>query len=153
MSKADQQVKFPSIGVRFPGNKRRDGKKLTQSLLEIKGRVKQEDFFKWIYQFEDKKPKKEKKIIIGEIYTGALDISKIPKDIKNLLENGVTEDRNATWFYIACRIAKIGFEMHNVINYLDRFYLEEKDFKRKEWEGCIKSAYKRVQGEIYVKEN
>lgn len=146
LKNADQQVKNPSRSIRFPGNKRSDGKKLTQALVEMKGRVKQEDFLRWIYSHPDKKPIKEKKIMMGDFYQGALDITKIPQDVLDILYNGITENRNGTWFYVACRIAKLGFEMNNVINYLQQYYQEETDFKRKEWEGCIKSAYKRVLG-------
>lgn len=153
LREADQQVKNPSRSIRFPGNKRKDGKALVQALVEIKGRVKQEDFLKWIYSHSDKKPIKEKKIVTGDFYQGALDISKIPQDVLDIIHNGVTDNRNGTWFYVACRIAKLGFEINNVINYLQQYYQEETDFKRREWEACIKSAYKRVQGGIYVQEN
>lgn len=148
LNKADQQLVSPSRSIRFPGNVRNDGKKLMQSLVSMNGRIEEEEFFKWIYQFEDKKPIKKRKLIKGDVYSGALDINKIPKDVTELLDGGVMENRNATWFYIACRIAKLGFEVDNVVNYLETFFQEEKDFKRKEWESCIKSAYKRVRGDL-----
>lgn len=153
LTQADQQVKNPSRSIRFPGNKRKDGKALVQALVEMKGRVKQEDFLKWIYSHSDKKPAKEKKIVMGDFYQGALDVTKIPQDVLDIIHGGINENRNGTWFYVACRIAKLGFEMNNVINYLQQYYQEETDFKRREWETCIKSAYKRVQGGIHVEEN
>ena len=152
LSRADNQLVSPSRSIRFPNNKRRDGKKLTQSLVSLKKRISQEEFFKWLYQFEDKKPEIKKKIIKNDIYVGMPDVSKIPKDVMRILTDGITENRNATWFYVTCRIAKLGFEMQNVMNYLEQFFQEEKDFPRREWESCIKSAYKRVQGDIYIQE-
>jgi hypothetical protein len=148
LTKADQQVKSPSRAIRFPGNQRKNGKKLVQSLVIINGRVKLEVFFKWIYQFEDKKPKKEKKFAQGSVYHGALDVSKIPKDLKDRLKESITEDRNATWFKLAFRLSKIGFDIQQLTTYLEQFFQEESDFKRREWEACIKSAHKIAQDNI-----
>lgn len=145
LSRADQQVKNPSRSIRFPGNRRKDGKQLIQAIVEIKGRVKNENFFKWVYSHPDKKPQKEKKLNLSSCYQGTPDFSKIPKDIIKQLHEGISEDRNKTWFHIACRIAELGFEMGGIVNYLERYFQEDHDFKRKEWESCVKSAFKRVR--------
>jgi hypothetical protein len=150
LTKVDQQVKNPSRSIRFPGNMRRDGKKLMQSLVVMNGRIKQEDFFRWIYKYENLKPAKEKKFVQGSIYHNNIDASKVPEDIVDLLKGQITESRNDTWFYVACRLAKVGFDIQHTVSYLEQFFQEDRDFKRREWETCIKSAYKRVQGGFNV---
>lgn len=147
LPKSDQQIKNPSRAIRFPGNKRPDGKRLVQTLVSIKDRVKQEDFLKWIYSHPDKKPVRKEIKTKNTFFTGMADFSKIPQDVLNILSSGISENRNGTWFYVACRIAKLGIEIDNATNYLEQYYQEENDFKRREWETCIKSAYKRVRGE------
>lgn len=146
LTKADQQVKNPSRSIRFPGNRRHDGKKLVQSMITNNGRVSQEIFFKWIDKFEKQKPKKEDKMIRGNVYHNPIDMTNIPEDVKSILSSPISENRNATWFYIACRLAKVGIDIDRAVYMLGDFFQEEADFKRREWEGCIKSAYKRVQG-------
>ena len=147
LTQADQQVKNPSRSIRFPGNKRHDGKQLIQAMVDCQGRVKKADFFNWLGKHEDKKPRKEKKIHTGDFIIGMPDFTKIPPDVAAIYQGGVSDNRNATWFYIGCRLAKIGFNDIQAINFLEQYFQEESDFKRREWETCLKSAYKRVIGE------
>lgn len=149
MEKTDQQIKNPSRSIRFPGNMRKNGRKLMQAMVELKGRVTQEEFFKWLYQHEDKKPVQRRERDVS-ILTGAPDLTKIPAEVMTTLESGITENRNATWFYVACRFAEVGFLFDQTVGYLQPYFQEDKDFKNREWEGCIKSAYKRVYGDDYV---
>ena len=145
LTQADQQVKNPSRSIRFPGNKRKDGKQLIQALVGNKGRVKYDDFLTWVYSHPDKKPVKEKPMKLDSTYQGMPDVTKIPKYIVKQLHDGITENRNETWFNIACKIAELGFEINGAMSYLERYFQEESDFKRREWEVCIRSAYKRVR--------
>jgi len=151
LPKTDQQIKNPSRSIRFPGNIRKNGKKMVQALVDIKGRVSQEQFFKWLFAHEDKKPiqRREKYVSI----LGMPDLSRIPDEVHKTIARGVNENRNATWFYIACRFAEAGFTEYSAMDYLSKAFQEDKDFKAREWEGCIKSAYKRIHGDQYVKEN
>jgi len=115
------------------------------------GRVSQADFFKWLDSFPDTKPvKREERIISGDLITGLPLWSKLPKDVTEQLERGVSESRNATWFYIGCRCAEIGFDYNSTVAHLEQYFQDERDFGRREWIGCLKSAYKRINGENYV---
>jgi hypothetical protein len=146
---ADQQVKNPSRSIRFPGNKRHDGKQLQQVMIESKGRIKNAEFFKWIGQYENVKPVRAQKTTTIDSFQGMPDSSKIPKDVMDKLNAGVTENRNETWFSIGWQIAKIGFSYEKTVQFLWPKFQEESDFKRREWETCLKSAFKRVRGEAY----
>lgn len=151
LPKTDQQLKNPTRCIRFPGNRRANGKQLIQALVEMNGRVKQEDFFRWLFEHEDKKPVSRKRMLTDDdIFPGMPDFDKLPKDVKEHLANGVTSSRNATWFYIACRMAEKGFSFNQTMSYLEGKFQEETDFPRREWENCLKSAFKRVNGDSYV---
>lgn len=148
----DQQNKNPARHIRFPGNRRKNGKQLIQALVEQKNRVSQEDFFKWLFSHENVKPIQRQERSTS-LLTGIPDITKLPIDITLKLEMGVTENRNASWFYIACRMAELGFSIDTALQYLGGYFQEDIDFKNREFEGCVTSAYKRIQGDLYVKEN
>ncbi len=152
LPKIDQQNKNPARHIRFPGNRRHNGKKLIQALVEQKGRVSQEDFFKWLFSHEDVKPIQRRERL-NDVLTGIPDITKLPTDVVIKLEAGITENRNASWFYIACRFAEQGFTIDTALDYLGRYFQPDSDFKNREFEGCVISAYKRIQGDLYVKEN
>jgi hypothetical protein len=152
LPKTDQQIKNPSRSIRFPGNRRNNGKKLIQALVEMRGRISQEEFFKWLFAHEDKKPIQRRERDMP-ILPGIPDLTKIPNDVMNMLMTGISENRNASWFYVGCRFAEAGFHIHSTVGFLQQYFQEDKDFKNREWEGCIKSAYKRIQGDLYVEEN
>jgi hypothetical protein len=140
---ADQQVKNPSRSIRFPGNKRKDGRQLVQSLVDIKERVDVEDLFDWLNKFPDKKPvQRIRKKVSGKFPS----INNIPKKVIKTIEDGIEDNRNSTWFWVACYWASANFDLDVTINALERFYEEDSDFQRREWEGCIKSAFKHIQG-------
>ena len=148
MSKSDQQIQNPTRSIRFPGNKRHDGKKLIQAPLFIGNRISQEELFKWLDQFNELKPvKKAPRIMGANIQSGVWIVANLPRDVQDHLNRGVTESRNATWFYIACRCAEKGWSMEYAEAELSNYFQEEGSFPRREWLNCLKSAYKRVQGE------
>lgn len=153
LPKIDQQNKNPARQLRFPGNRRKDGKKLIQAMVELKGRVSQEDLFRWLYAHEDKKPIQRRERLRDSFESTGFDENRIPSDVRVKIGTGISDNRNATWFYVGCRFAEAGFAIYDTISYLQKFYQEESSFKTVEWEGCIKSAYKRINGEEYVKEN
>lgn len=148
----DQQIKNPSRSIRFPDNWRHNGSKLRQALVELKQRVSQEEFFKWLYSHEDKKPIQRRERD-SSILTGMPDITKIPVDVMNMLNAGISENRNSSWFYVGCRFASHGFDLPSTVDFLGKYFIEDKDFKEREWKMCLKSAFKRINGEAYVEEN
>jgi hypothetical protein len=145
LDKADQQVKNPSRSIRFPGNKRNNGKKQLQKLVELKGRVKQADLNIWLNKHTDKRP-------MPEVRERKFDINNIP-DINNMpdffyetlqrLQDGTQDQRNSSWFSLACMMADRNFELEEILAYLEQYFVEESDFTKREWEVCVRSAYKR----------
>lgn len=149
LSETDQQIKNPSRSIRFPDNKRHDGKQLIQSLVSLKDRISQEDLFRWLYSHEDKQPIQR----VTRDYansTNIADITKIPAKITRLLDAGISDSRNATWFYVGCVFASRGFDLPSTMDYLNQRFQEDSDFRRREWESCLKSAFKRINGDQNV---
>lgn len=148
LSLTDQQIKNPSRNLRFPGNQRKNGKKLLQALVEMRTRVSQETFFKWLYSHEDQKPiqRRERE---ASVFTGVPDITKIPSDVMSMLSVGIEDNRNSSWFYVGCRFASAGFDLPSTTEFLNQYFTEDKDFKEREWKMCLKSAFKRVNGDIH----
>lgn len=142
LDKADPLCKNPSRSIRYPGNKRHDGRQLTQELREIKTRVSLEELGNWLNKYEHKKPKMKKP---REIPGLPLDMESLPRWVNEELEKGVDSNRNNTWFRIGCEFAKLGFDLDDTLDRLDQYYEEEHDFKRREWETCIKSGFKHVE--------
>ncbi len=141
LTKADQQVKNPSRSIRFPGNKRRDGKGKIQALVEVRDRISQEELFIWLNKYPDKKPVPD---TTPRRRTGNTSIENIPEWVSEILESGVTDQRNSTWFNIACSFARCNFDYEETVEVLENFFDEESDFKRPEWIVCIKQGFKRV---------
>jgi len=145
MDRADQQTKNPSRSIRFPGNIRKDGKALKQVLYKNKGRIKRSDLNIWLSRYVDKKPK-------GSLRSksrkgGIADDSNVPEWIREYHDNGVTTERNKTWFNIACWFAeRDNFDAERFIEYWNDVFIEEHDFTKQEWETTVKSAFKRIQG-------
>lgn len=142
LPRADQQVKNPSRSIRFPGHQRKDGKGKVQKLLEInENRIEADVFFEWLNQHEDKKPKmaikRPKK---------RLKYRRIPFGVTKQLNEGVDASRNSTWFSLACKMAESGYDIDYTLGHFDEYFEEELDFNKREWETCIKSAYKYMQG-------
>ena len=145
LKKADQQTKNPSRSIRFPDNIRIDGKKKLQALVDIKGRVSKAQLSEWLNQHEDKKPIIDKPIR-RKVEGGMPSLDKLSESTIDCLDNGVQTERNQTWFKMACDFANAGFEIDATLRFLENHFEEEVDFKRSEWEICIKSAYKRIHG-------
>jgi len=99
----------------------------------------------WLSKHKDKMPKPP--AIKKKSYSGMKpDLSKMPEFFNSELEDlrdGRVDTRNATWFKMAMVMVDRNFQLNEILSHLDGFYTEEPDFKRSEWEGCIKSAYKR----------
>lgn len=144
VNKADQQTKNPTRCIRFPENVRKDGKQLKQSLVDYKGRISPEDLFIWLSRWPEKNPalkKKPKKTVV--IQVGDLNV---PEWVINKIKSGFDEGgRNKGWFSVSVGLAKLGWSEDNIIDALSNFFIEDRDFKEKEWTESIKSGCKFVE--------
>ncbi len=157
LEKADQQTKNPSRCIRFPDNIRLDWdvdkKKMIirkkQSLEEIKNRISQETLNIWLNKFPEAMPQKvfKKTIFDPNNKPNLKDMPKFFWEMLEALKEGEQESRNASWFQVSCVMAKKNFEIDYTLNFLEQYYNEESDFRRREWETCIKSAFKHTQKE------
>lgn len=143
---ADKNCANPSRGVRIPNAIRPEsGKK--QELISLKKRVSHEEFFGWLSKYEHLRPRiKEKKVIIPE---GEADYSRLSGWAKRMMRDGITfkKGRNQTWFALAVDFALAGFTEDQTIELLSPKFLEEHDFKEKEWLITVGSAFKYVADE------
>lgn len=137
---SDQNCKNPSRSIRVPGSEREPGK--FQKLVEFKGKVELKELRRWLEQYPHLEPKQaEKRSISGEY-----DFSKVkPWVIKTLIDGlNPQKGRNAQWFAIACEFALAGYNFDDTIVWLEQFFAEESDFKKKEWENTVKSGFKHI---------
>jgi hypothetical protein len=143
-NKADQQTKNPTRCIRFPDNVRKDGKKLPQSLVDYRGRISPEDLFTWLSRWSELNPalkKKTRKTVT--IQVGDLNI---PEWIVDKIKNGFDEGgRNKGWFCISIGLAKLGWSEDKILDALSSYFIEDRDFKEKEWEIAIKSGCKFIE--------
>jgi hypothetical protein len=135
---ADQVTKNPSRNIRIPGAERESGK--FQKLVEFKGPTKLSDLITWLSKHPDAKPKPPER----RIPTGTYDFSKLKPWVIDRLMNGLdpTKGRNQQWFSISMEFALAGYSEDDTFNILQDFFLEERDFKEKEWQTAIKSGFK-----------
>lgn len=142
MDKADRVTKNPSRSIRFPNNRRKDGKKLLQALVEIKGRVKYTELAKWLQKYPQHNPAEKRKY---KKNTTTKTIGGIPAWVLIKLREGIDESkgRNNEWFSIAMELAKVGYTDEEMIESFSQFFIPERDFSQREWETIMKSAYKR----------
>lgn len=137
----DWQCGNPSRSVRIPGVIRPDTGK-EQRLIEIKDRVKLDDFMAWLNKYEHLRPierAEERKVL-----TGDKDYDKLSKWATNQLKYGIdfSSGRNIGWFSLACDLAKSGYEEDEAVEILEEYFLEEYDFKYREFKSAINSAFK-----------
>lgn len=146
MSRADQQTKNPSRSIRFPDNMRHDGKKLKQSLVEIKNRVSRDELNVWLNRYPECKPKPVVDVYADRSDNPIVSEGDLPDWLYFKLKEGVSFERNATWFKYACAMSNIGFDIGQTVDIFGKFYIEESDFNRKEWISTVESAYKTTGG-------
>lgn len=143
VSQADQNCKNPSRSIRIPGAIRNNGKK--QRLIgSIGKRITHEELFAWLNQYPHLRPvAKEKKVVVP----GNADYSRLSPWARGILKKGLDTSklgRNQTWFALAVDFAKAGFSEEGTVEELSKMFVEERDFKQKEWDTTIKSAFKKV---------
>lgn len=146
VSKADAQNKNPSRSVRFPDVKRKSGKMMFQKMIKLNRRIDQGVLSSWLNRHEDKKPKIVDEIEdpddFGHIATTE-DLPRFVKDTLMELHQGTHDNRNATWFKLAIFLNKKGFSKQETFSFFEKFFVEERDFKKREWRTCINSAFKK----------
>jgi hypothetical protein len=140
VSLADNKTKNPSRSIRLPGAWR-EPKKL-QRLVEIRGQTPIKDLVKWLNEHPDAKPIQSAKREIS----GEPNFYKIKPWVHSVLHNGIDprKGRNQQWFSIACEFAVCGYSEDDTILKLEGFFVEDRDFKRKEWLTAIRSGFKYV---------
>jgi len=134
---ADQNTKNPSRSIRIPGAYREPGK--LQTLNELKGPVKIEELTKWLRWHPGEKPK-EKQV---HIISGEPDFTRIKGWVTKALKEGIKPpNRNKQWFCIAIEFALTGYTDDYTVEQLRQYYSPDRDFKEKEWETTVRSAFK-----------
>ncbi len=140
---ADRNCGNVSRSVRIPNAIRPETGK-EQSLVSLKERVSHEELFKWLNKFEHLRPKaKEKKAVIP----GQADFSRLGSWARGMLAKGIDftgRTRNSTWYAMAVDFAKAGFTEDETIEELGKRFVEERDFKEREWLTTIRSAFKKT---------
>lgn len=143
VNKADQQTKNPTRSIRFPDNMRKDGKMLKQSLVEIRGRVTPEDLFIWLGRYPELNPALKKKVKRTQVI---ISDTGIPEWVVNKIKSGFDiGGRQKGWFCVSLGLAKLGWDEDKILDTLGNYFIEDRDFKEKEWSDSIKSGCKFVE--------
>lgn len=135
---ADQNTKNPSRSIRIPGAFREPEKQ--QKLLEYRGVVTMAELGDWLRQHPNAKPKEKQQVGIVDKTI----LERVRPKISDLLVNrGIhPPNRNKQWFMVGVEFALAGVSEDDTIEGLRGFFQPDRDFKEKEWETTIHSAYK-----------
>lgn len=136
MTLADPNTKNPSRSIRVPGSYREPGKK--QILVEYRGVVPIKTLVEWLSLHPDAKPKEKRAHKISE--TPNLERIK-PWICKALVDGIIPPNRNKQWFTVGVEFALAGYSEDDTMDILNNYYSPDNDFKEKEWETTIKSAF------------
>lgn len=136
----DPSCKNPSRCIRIPGNIRPDTNK-KQELIELTDKIQIKTFLDWFGDHLDAKPKVHKP---ETCRPGEPDFNKLSRWAKKQFKEGIdfTQGRNRAFFCLACDLAKTGYSKEDAIDILSQYFVEESDFKEKEFLIAISSAYK-----------
>jgi hypothetical protein len=138
---ADKACANPSRSTRIPGAYREPGKK--QRLIKLKQRVTLKELMDWLNLYPHLRPRaKEKKVVPA----GNADFSRLSPYYRGMLTKGIDfkNGRSNTWYFIAYELAVVGFTEDGIIEILSERFVEERDFKEKEFLTTIRSAFKKV---------
>lgn len=137
VSLADQNTKNPSRSIRMPGAYREPGKK--QLLIEMPGTIKLDDLVAWLKRYPDSKPKEKQERKISD----KPDFEKIKPWICEKVYSGIRPpNRNKQWFTVGVEFALAGYSEDDTLDRLQKYFEPDRDFKQREWETSIKSAFK-----------
>lgn len=135
---ADPNTKNPSRSIRVPGAFREPGKQ--QLLLEYQGVVPMETLALWLNNHPDAKPKERtknavpNKVLLDRIKPWVCDL---------LVNRGIhPPNRNKQWFTVGVEFALSGYSEDDTLEVLRNYYQPDRDFKEREWETTIHSAFK-----------
>lgn len=136
---ADQQTKNPSRSIRVPGAFREPGKQ--QKLLEYRGVVKISELTEWLRKHPGAKPQEKHKHVVSE----KVILDRIRPYICDMLTRGIQPpNRNKQWYTVAMEFALSGYDEDDTLDVLRAYFQPDRDFKEKEWETTIHSAFKRA---------
>jgi len=134
---ADENTKNPSRSIRIPGAMRDTGKR--QEMVEYVGPVRLEDLTNWLKRHPDAKPKEKQVHTMLE----KPDFKKIKPWVSEMVYFGITApNRNKKWFTVAVEFALTGQSEDYTIEELRPYFSPDRDFKEREWENTIRSAFK-----------
>lgn len=134
---ADQNTQNPSRSIRVPGAFREPGKQ--QLLMEYRGVIKVEELVAWLSRHPGAKPQEKQQRSVSD----KPDIEGVkPWVARRLLDGIVPPNRNKQWFTVAVEFALSGFSEDDTIDTLRPYFEPDRDFKEKEWEAAIQSAFK-----------
>lgn len=139
MTEADQKTKNPTRSVRFPGAIKygRD----EQKLMYMGDRVSFKEMNRWLNRHKDKKPKQ---LVKKARNTEAPNIKGVKAWARKALVEGVHNmegSRNQMWMSLACELALNGYGLSDTIEYLNNFFEEQTDFRKREWLTAVKSGW------------
>lgn len=137
----DDQNSNPTRSVRIPGAIRPDTGK-EQKLIEMKSRVKLEDFMAWLEKYPHLRPKEREE---RKALTGDKDYDKLSPWCRKQFKDGIDftkGSRNKTWFGLACDLAGSGYSEDETLEILEQYFVEEHDFKHKEFLITVSSGWK-----------
>lgn len=141
----DPNCKNPSRSIRIPGAIRPDTNR-EQRLVEIKSRVKLDDFMNWLNKYPHLRPKERKE---RKGLTSENDYDTLSPWLRRALKDNVwdfSKGRNIRWYAVFYDFAKAGYDKEEAEAILQNYFQEEHDFKESEWLSCAKSAYDHVLG-------
>jgi hypothetical protein len=136
---ADPATKNPSRSIRVPGAYREPGKK--QTTVEYHGVIKIEDLVAWLNLHPEAKPQEKQRRVVSE----KPDFDKIkPWACKKLIDASklLISNRNRTWYALSIEFTLAGYSEDEVISILERYFVEERDFTKREWLTAVKSGIK-----------
>lgn len=140
LTKADQKTKNPSRSIRFPGAIRSDTNK-EQRLVYMGERVKYEKLGEWLNKHIDKKPES---LVRNVAKSSVPNFNGIKPWVAQALIDGIHNmegSRNQRWMSIGCEFALNGYDLDFTINYLQKYFQEQSDFKEREWLTAVKSGW------------
>jgi hypothetical protein len=164
VKRADQQNKNPTKSIRFPGNKRKDGKGLVQAVVDIRERVDYWALVEWLNKYPNLNPmyerqykEVEKRVKEAENRIRRLKAQDGDDNLASIIPSNVLEflthdiigtkfgGRNADWHWACRRLAEAGMDEDLIEYIVAPHFTEESDFTEREWKNIIKSAVKHTR--------
>lgn len=131
---ADQATKNPSRSIRIPGAYREPGKK--QRIVEMVGKTSLTSLKEWLLTYPASRPKK----YIKRQTSTHPDFDLANTWAAKIVKDGITTDRNNTWFKVAVEFFLAGYTFDDIVEKLGMYFTPERDFKKREWLTTLKSA-------------